>query len=146
MAYVNGSVFKLYYDASGVGGSTWTLLGDVEVVEETAERASGKVKNRASAYEKSLPGQTNLAGSFRMTYNKGSAAITAIQTAFEGGTVIGLAIADGPIATSGTLTWLIDAVILSMPRTQDLDDPSTVSVGYDVHANGTTEPDLVATS
>lgn len=145
-AYQVGRKFKLYYDTSGVGGSSWTEIGDVEVVEESDEKNTSVIKNRNSRFEKGLAGQANLAGSFRATFNKGATWLEDMQAARDDDSIVGLAIMDGDITTAGNSGWQLDALITSCPRTQDIDDASTVNVGYMPHALSDNEPEFVEIS
>lgn len=147
MGYQVGQDFKAYYDATGVDTPTWIEMSDVEDVTEENGKAVGTVKNRASAYEKALGGQRTMSGTLKQTYDKASTAQLALLAAYEGDSVFGLAIADGDIATPGTIALQLDALITSHNRSQGVDDVSSLENAFVPHANGSASfPDIVIVS
>lgn len=144
MGYQVGRDFKAYYDATGVETPTWIEMTDIEDVTEENSKSTATIKNRASKYEKALAGQHTMSGTLKQTYDKTSTAQLALLAAYEGDTVFGLAIADGPIATSGTIAMQLDALITSHQRSQGIDDASSLENAFVPHANGSTSfPDIV---
>lgn len=145
MAYQAGHSFKAYYSTGSVSSPTWTELTDVEDVTEDNSINVATVKNRGSKYERGIAGQHIMAGTLRQTYDKASTGQLAILAAYEAGSVLPLAIADGPIATTGTIAMQLDALITSFNRSQGLDDAAVVESAFVPHGNSAASsfPDIV---
>lgn len=140
--YQLGQTFKLYVDTAGVGNGTWALVGDVELVEEDPQKNTGVVKNRDFGYEVEIGGQKTFRGVLRLTYNPGDTNLEALRDAYLDDSPIGIAIMNGAIATIGSEGWQLDALVKTFPRTQEIDNASSVTFEIVPHALGT-EPDFV---
>lgn len=143
MPYQTGRLCKAYYDPSGVGGSSWIELGDVEVAEQTNGKNVATVKNRKSKFEKGLAGQHQMTGTLRLTYDKAATWFADFMAAFENDTIIGLALMDGDITVAGTTGIQLDALITSFSPPQELDEAMNIPCEFQPHALSSVEPDIV---
>ena len=140
MGYQVGLDCMLYYDPDGVGQSSWTLLDDVETVNRNEGTNTATVKNRASKFEKDLPGQKTVEFTATMTVDRASADFTALQTAYDSRAMIGIAMMDGPIATSGTKGRQANVLITQFNETEELEDVVKVELTFKLHANSSSDP------
>lgn len=144
--FIAGRKFKFYYDASGVGGSSWTPCGNVEVVEENPGKKTATTDNRDREFEGEVQTAKTFGGTLRVTYDPTSVDIDAFESAYHSGDPMGIAIMDGDIATAGSKGWQADVLVKTCPRTQDLDNLSSISFEFANHGLASEDPDLVEIS
>jgi hypothetical protein len=121
---------KLYYCVAGIGGTpTWTLLANVKNVTLSLTKGEADVTTRANNGWKATAG-TLKEGSieFEMVWDTDDAGFTAIQSAYFGNSLIGLAVMDGPVATVGSQGLWADCMITDFSRDEPLEDAISVKV------------------
>jgi len=129
MAHVVGIDAKMYYDASGVGGSSWSELANVRDVTVSLEKAEIDVSNRAYGGWRANAGALKDATiEWDMIYDTTDAGFTAIRDAWLNDTVIGLAIMDQNITTVGAQGLHADCEIMSFSQPQPMEDAIKVNV------------------
>ena len=125
-----GKDAKLYYCAAGIGGTpTWTLLSNVKNLKANLQKGEADVTTRANNGWKATVG-TLKEGSveFEMIYDPADAGFTAMETAYFDNTVIGIAVMDGDIATSGSKGFWADCAVIDFSRDESLEEAIVVSV------------------
>ena len=129
MALGKGMNAKLYYDADGVGGSTWTELTIVKDVSLNLEKAEADVTTRASGgWRQTVTTLKEATIEFEMIWDPADAGFEAIRDAWKGGSLIGLAVVDGVIETVGTQGLTADCEIISFNKNEPLEEVATVNV------------------
>ena len=130
MATVIGIDAKLYYDASGVGGSSWVELTNVRDVTLELDKSEVDVSNRAYGGWRAIQGAMKEAViTWDMVYDTTDTGFVAIRTAWFSDTVpFGLCICDGAEATSGTQGLKVDCEILGFGIPQPMEDALKVNV------------------
>ena len=125
-----GDEMKLYYCAAGIGGSpVWAELAIVRDVKLNTSKGEADVTTRASGGWKQTVGTLKDAGiEFEVVWDTADAGFQAVMDAYFDDTLIGLAVADGPIETPGTQVFKADCAVLKFDRNEPLEGPVTVSV------------------
>lgn len=121
---------KLYFCAAGIGGTpTWTELTNVKNVTLSLQKGEADVTTRANNGWKATAA-TLKEGSieFEMVWDTADAGFTAIKNAWFNNTLIGLAVMDGPVATTGSQGLWADCTIIDFSRDEPLEDALTVKV------------------
>jgi len=133
--YKRGIDLKLYHMSSGSWSTpTWTEVnaaGDIDV-NENPDDISFPVRGIAMGH---LRGQSDPAINFTLAYDKGDASVTAIVDAMTSGDVITLAVADGPIDTTGTVYHKMECVLMGRAMTAPTSGPATFAVSAFRHMN-----------
>lgn len=130
MAVKLGMDAKLYFCAAGIGSTpTWTLLGNVKNVTLSLTKGEADVTTRANNGWKATAG-TLKEGSieFEMVWDTEDAGFTAIKDAYFNGTILGLAVMDGAVATAGSQGLWADCMITDFSRDEPLEDALSVKV------------------
>ena len=148
MSEVIGLEAKLYYDASGMSETpTWTELTNVKDVTLNLEKADADVTTRASGGWRLRRGTLKDARvEWEMQWDTEDTGFTAIQSAWQNGTNIALAIMDGDITTTGTQGLQGDFQILSFTQEQPLEGALTVRVSATPAYNTQYPPEWVTIS
>jgi len=129
MAIGKGMNAKLYYDTSGVGGSTWTELTIVKDVSLNLEKAEADVTTRgAGGFRQTVSTLKEATIEFEMIWDPADAGFDVIVAAWNAGSTIGLAVVDAAIATVGTQGLTADCEIISFNKNEPLDGIATVNV------------------
>ena len=121
---------KLYFCAAGIGGSpVWTLLGNVKNVTLSLQKGEADVTTRANNGWKATAA-TLKEGSieFEMVWDPSDAGFTAIKDAYFNNTIIGMAVIDGVITTTGSQGLWADCMITDFSREEPLEDAISVKV------------------
>ncbi|MGE4157705.1 MAG: phage tail tube protein [Planctomycetota bacterium] len=120
---------KLYFDPSGVGGSTWTEMPNAKDVTLNLEKGEADVTTRANQGWRATIGTLRDASvEFEMIWDTADAGFAAIKDAFLNGTPIGLAIMDGGIALAGSQGLQANFSITNFSRSEPLEESMSVSV------------------
>jgi len=128
MAYEMGIDGKLYYEAGGIPAvPSWTEYDDVQEVTLSMEHDVGDVNNRASAWKKTLLGNTDVTIDVTATYDNADTNYDAFVTAFTGKSLIAIAVMDGDITTSGNEGLQLDCYVTQMSRNEGADGTMTVT-------------------
>jgi len=129
MALTLGLEGKLYYDESGVGGSTWKEIANVKDVTLTLNKAEADVSTRAGGgWRLTATTLKEAEITFEMPYDRANAAFLALRDAWLAGTTIGIAVMDGDIATSGNQGLQVDCEVINFGRTEELEDSMRVPI------------------
>lgn len=119
---------------------TYVEMDLIEQIEQELSLAEGAVDNRRTRYTKYGPGQLALAYTITMTYSSSDTTFDLIYTAMLAGTVMGLAVMDDSITTSGTKGWLLDANIFGGPKGETLNEFDSVPFVFKPSAYSTYNP------
>lgn len=95
---------------------TYLELDLVEQIDQEFARAEGTVDNRKSDFTKYGSGQAAIGYTITVTYEPGDAAYAILENALINRTVIGLAVMDDDITTSGVKGWLLDVEVFGGPK------------------------------
>src|SRR5436853_6765065 len=103
MAETIGLECKAYRNTGTWGSPTWVLMGTINMVSIKIGRNLVAISNRASEWEKVLAGL--LKGDFELKFTRDNtdASQLALRDAVINKTTVGLALSDGPIASSGSV-------------------------------------------
>ena len=125
-----GDEMKLYYCAAGIGGSpVWSELAIVRDVKLNTSKGEADVTTRASGGWTQTVGTLKDAGiEFEVVWDTADAGFVAVMDAYFDDTLIGLAVADGPIDEAGTQVFKADCAVLKFDRNEPLENAVTVSV------------------
>jgi predicted secreted protein len=130
MAIKLGIDAKLYFCAAGIGGTpTWTEINNVRNVTLDLKRAEADVTTRASGGWKATAAAMKEASiEFEMPYDPAADGFEELRDAWLNGTLVGLAVMDGAIATAGSQGLWADCAILDFSQEQPLEEAATVKV------------------
>ncbi len=124
-----GMEAKLYYDASGVGGSSWTELDNVKDLTLNLETGEADVTTRGNqGWRATVATLKDGSIEFKMVWDTEDSGFTAIKNAYFNNTAISFAIMDGDIATAGSQGLQADFSITNFSRNEPLEEAVTVSV------------------
>lgn len=109
--YKRGIDFRLYSGSGTWLSETWTEIQGVQdiTVSANADDVSASVRGLSVGH---LRGQSDNSFTFSLAFDKGDTATASLLTAMDGGTMVTLAIADGPIATAGTTYFQMQCVLM----------------------------------
>lgn len=125
----------LYVNTGTYGSPTWAELTLARDVTVNRARAEGDDSSRGYGQASTVVGLDSVEISAQAIYVLSDTAFAAIKTAYEGRTVIELALMDGPIATTGSKGKRVDVVVTGFNRSEPLGD----SVKYDITFKGSTK-------
>jgi hypothetical protein len=125
-----GGEAKLYFCAAGIGGSPeWTEITPVKDLTLNVEKGEAEVSTRGGGGWKATIGALKDAVvEFEIVADDENAGFVALRTAFFDGTVLGLAVMDGPVTEGGREGLWADCAILKFDRNEPLEEAITVSV------------------
>lgn len=142
---VPGKKLKLYIDPDGVGESSWAEASKIGNVKRNGSWSEGEVAERDSKYTGVVLGHLTEEITVELTRRPGNTVYDAIMAAMAAGTYIGVAIADGPIATAGTKAFEADMNVLSRDDDQG-HTGTTISISLKLAAESPTAPAEVVVS
>lgn len=143
MSVTTGLECKAYRMTSGSFASpTWTSgeltrLVDASIARERTEITASA---RGSTFEKVLVGLKKLGVDMKLLRDNADSNQIALEAAYEAGTVIVLAFADGAIATSGTVYVKIECVVTKFQTGEPLEGAATIDMTIKPAAKGTNDP------
>ena len=123
-----GLFSDIYYNSGTYAAPTWTAIPVARDVNLNLERGTAEVKSRNSNFAMTFVTFYEADLEFEILADTSEAAYTAMQAAFVGATVEDLAVADGPIATSGTVYWRADYNLTAFKRPQPLEGVNTIGL------------------
>lgn len=134
MANQIGDDFKLYYDsASDFDTPTWVEQVDIGnlALDPAPEQVEIPKRNGFKMYKK---GRQDLSITFDLSFDPANVSHTAMRDAIRSGAAVHLAVANGAIATAGTI-YYHGMFMLVGPEDLSLDSAATISIEAKVHAD-----------
>jgi len=127
-----GHEFKAYRDtADSFGSPTWAEMTRVIDVEPTLERTKVEVLSRASNFKKVRAGMIEETVDIKIGYRKDGATLNTDVAEFDSslldGSSVHLALADGAIATTGTIYRHAEWVVLSKSKPEEQDNEAVIT-------------------
>jgi hypothetical protein len=121
---------KLYFCAAGIGGTpVWTLVTNIKDLTLNIDKGEAEVSTRGGGGWKATIGTLKDASiEWEMVWDTADAGFEAMRSAFFGGTLLGLAVMDGPVAEAGSEGLWADCAILKFDRDEALEEAVKVSV------------------
>jgi predicted secreted protein len=125
-----GGEMKLYLCAAGIGGTpTWTELARVKDVKLNTSKGEADVTSRASGgWKQTIGTLLDASIEFEMPWDTEGEGLQAVKDAYFNGTLLGLAVMDGPIDEAGSEGLWADCSILKFERNEPLEQAAAVSV------------------
>lgn len=140
-----GDDYYLYLNTGTFASPTWDLVGFERSVEPEEDGDSQEVAYRRSRFKRVRHGKKSIALKVTMDDRKTDSDRDAFDTSYRSEAEIGLALADGPIATNGTIylkgEWLVTKK--SKPENNGSINEITYELGL---ADTTNEPTFVTVS
>ena len=129
MAHRIGLDMKLYRNTGSYAAPMWTEMTNVKDLTRTREASEADVTTRGNSGERAIA-QTlrSTTLEFQMVYDPTDADLIAIESAYEDGTVIEFAAADGDIATGGTRYFRFEGQVFTFTQTEALEEAVMVDV------------------
>jgi len=118
----------LYYNASTYGSPSWTLINNVQDLEAPDEFEEADVGRRADGLVAVEPSRRKVELNFTMVSDLTDSAFSALKTRYLARTLTEFALADGPIATAGTVYTRCEMKITKFARKEPLSGSVTVDV------------------
>lgn len=132
--YKKGDDYLVYLNTGTQATPVWALIA--EAINPTVDDGATIIKiEEAAKNTGSLKGFGDPVLAFQLNKNKGSSNVTAILTAAKAGTLKEFAIADGPIATTGTEYTRLEALIGAFPLSASRGNGASHAVTLHRHAN-----------
>lgn len=126
---------KAYINTATYGLPTWAEISLARDVSLTRSRAEGDDSSRAYGQASSVVGLDSVEISMQVIYVLADTAFAALKSAYEGRTVVEIALMDGSIATTGNKGKRVDVVITGFNRSEPLGGPVT----FDITMKGSTK-------
>lgn len=146
MSYEIGLDCKAYLDASGVGGSSWAEITDIESITLRLEHATAEVRNRSLTWAGILLGLKSGTIDIECTYDQDDTQYEALRDAWVNGSDIGIAISDEAVATVGANSFQADCKIVSFEREEPLEDVVKIRMSLQPSAESSTTPSYAETA
>lgn len=138
-----GRLHKMYVDADGdIATPTWVEYGEIQGANRTQQRDVAEVKERGLDETTVMLGHKNREISLTLTKRPGNTNFDILQTAYEDGNKVGIAMMTGPIATSGEQGWQGECYVTGFDAPEE-NDSTTVAATLRPCADYVTAPDLV---
>ena len=97
-----GRLHEIHVDADGdIAAPTWVEYGEIQGASRSGQRDVAEVKERSVEETLVMLGHQNRELSLTITKRPGNVNFDILQTAFETGAKVGIAMMTGPIATIG---------------------------------------------
>lgn len=121
---------KLYFCAAGIGGTpTWTELSGVKNVTLNVQGKEVDVTTRASGgFALADIALMDASIEFEMPLDPADTGYQAVETAFFGRALVGMAVMSGGIITPGSRGLWADCKILQFNREESLEDAMVMKV------------------
>lgn len=132
--YKRGDDYLIYLNTGSHASPTWGLI-KAAVDPSFDPEKSDIVVPEAGSSDGHLQGYGDPAISFTLNEDAGDANVTAILAASESGAMIELAIANGPIATTGTRYHRLEACVTAAPLSAGRGNPASWAIEARRHAN-----------
>lgn len=144
MPVVNLGLDNHFYLSTGTHGSpVWVLQTHVKDLSKSWTKTESPANFRGSNFDMQLEGLIKTPVKFSLLRGVDPTSYAIFQSGFlSRGTVLDVAVADGPIATSGTIYWRADYNCFGFDEKEDLEDPVMADVSLNlaisVNAQGIT--------
>ena len=136
-----GDDFKLYTNTGTWSTPVHVLQNDIGDITFDRAPTSVPIPRRGTLAKRYKTGQQDWRLSFPMNYDSANTLQVAIEAQIATpGTPLYLAVADGPIATSGTVYWKAEYVVVGDPLAAALDNGASFAVELAVSADSANEP------
>lgn len=123
-----GLDMKLYRNTGSFAIPVWTLIDNCRDLSAPDSMSEADVSRRASQYRQTEPALRDFSIEFEMVQDATDTNFTSIRTAYAARTLIEFALADGLIATVGTIYFRIECKITEFSRVEPLEDANIYSV------------------
>lgn len=141
-----GRLHKLYIDADGsIATPTWVEYGEIQGASRTGSRDVAEVKERGLAETTVMLGHKTREISMTVTKRPGNTNFNLLQTAYETGAKIGVAMMTGTITTAGEQGYQAECYVTQFDDDQ-AHDSTTCTVTLRPCADYTTAPAFVEIS
>lgn len=141
MAAQVGIDLKAYYMSGGSFGSpTWTEMTNVIDIQYGRQRTEVQASTRGSKFEKVLVGLKKMPITITLLRDDANTTQDSLETAYEAGSDVVIALADGAIATSGNTHVKIEGKILTWDHAETLEGAATISMTFKPSATSTNDP------
>ena len=117
---------KLYRNTATWGTPTWSEITPVKDLTLNLEMSVAEVKARLSAFVQNLTCLKSISVDFNMINDTSIANHGTLRDAFFAGTLVGFAVADDAIATSGTEHFRFEGYVTKWNVTQNLEEAMMV--------------------
>src|SRR6185369_2155283 len=125
MAAIVGLDLKLYYNAGTYNSPTWTELTTVKDLKTNGEVMKAEVTARLSTWVMNIPTLKKAALDFGLLRDEALTQWGIIKTAWLNRTAMDMAIANGAIATPGTIYFRADFGVFNFTVNEPLTETST---------------------
>lgn len=123
-----GLDMTLYRNTGTYGSPVWDLIDNVRDLRIPRKMGEADVSTRRTKVKQFEPSQLELGVEWEMVKEEADLDYAAIQTAFNGRSMVELAFANGPIALAGTKFTRCEMKIFDFSEDQPLADADLVSV------------------
>lgn len=117
-----------YRNTGNYAVAVWDLIPNIKDLTLTTSRKEGDASRRASSVEQMVATLFSPSISWAMVNDPTDADLLVLWTAYDAGTLVEFAFADGPIATNGTRYIRYECQIFDMSEDQPLGDVALVNV------------------
>lgn len=118
----------LYYNSGTYGSPTWSLISNCQDLKGPNEFAEANVSRRGSGYEQMEPSLIKAQFDWTMINDATDTAFAAMKTRYYARTLTELALADGPIATTGTIYFRIECKLFKFERDEPLEGAASYAI------------------
>lgn len=132
MAIYVGLDAKLYRNTGTYASPVWNEIDIASDVTLSLEKTKAEATARNSKWKRHAVGLKSASLSIKILADTGQEDYLALRNAYMNDTVLDLAIASGPITTSGTEYFRADFHIFTFPIGQPLEEIGTVEIEADL--------------
>lgn len=127
----------LYYNASNSYNSpSWTALSTVKDLKWPFEKDKAQAFARLSGLKQHVRGLKGVPLEFNILRDLVLTDWATLQASFTADIVLDMAIANGPIATNGTIYFRADYMVFGFKANEPLAEASTADVEMDLYYSG----------
>lgn len=118
----------LYYNSGSYGSPTWALVSNCQDLKRPDEFAEAIVSRRAVPVEQVEPTIRKMQFEWSMVNDATDTAFAALKTRYLAKTLTELSLADGPIATTGTIYLRVETKLFQFGGDEPLDGAAIYNV------------------
>lgn len=124
----------LYYNSSNSYNTpSWTALSTVKDLNTPFEKDKAQAFARLSPIKQHVRGLKGLPLDFNILRDLTLTDWATLQASFTADTILDMAIANGPIATNGTIYFRADYMVFGFKVNEPLSEASTADVAMDIY-------------